>query len=63
MDAIDFDSMSSDELWKLHEEVTAQLADKLAAEKAELMDRERRLRKVLESLGTSDSHARTASLP
>jgi DNA-binding protein H-NS len=63
MDAIDFDSMSSDELWKLHEEVTAQLADKLAAEKAELMDRERRLRKVLESLGTSDSHARPESLP
>ena len=57
MDAIDFDSMSSDELWKLHEEVTAQLADKLVAEKAELMERERQLRKSLESLGAKDRHA------
>jgi hypothetical protein len=56
-----FNSMSSDELWKLHEEVTAQLANKLAAEKAELLDRERRLRKALNSLDAGDSHARPTS--
>jgi len=55
MDAVDLKSMPSDELWKLHEAVTAQLGSKLAVEKAKLAEREKRLRKLLESLDATGS--------
>ena len=45
-------SMPSDELWKLHEAVTAQLGSKLSVEKVKLAERERRLSKLLERLDT-----------
>ena len=35
----DIKSMSVDELWKLHEEVTVELAQKLQSEKTELIQR------------------------
>jgi DNA-binding protein H-NS len=38
-----FKSMSADELWSLHEQVTAQLARKIAAEKSRLDQRLRQL--------------------
>ena len=43
MDSISFKSMSTDELWNLHEEVISTLARRIAAEKAQL---EERLRKI-----------------
>lgn len=46
MEAIDFKSMPSEELWKLHEEVTAQLINKLAVEEAKLAERGRWLQLV-----------------
>jgi DNA-binding protein H-NS len=39
MKANDFDSMSMDELWHLHEQVTSTLARKIAQEKARLEER------------------------
>jgi DNA-binding protein H-NS len=39
MKANDFDSMSMDELWHLHEQVTSTLARKIAQEKAKLEER------------------------
>ncbi len=41
---IDLKAMSVDELWKLHEEVTAELAQKLQSEKNGLEQRLRQLR-------------------
>ena len=41
-----FTSMSIDELWKLHEQVTSTLARKIAEEKAKLEDRLRRIGNV-----------------
>ena len=55
MDAVDLKSMPSDELWKLHEAVAAQLGNKLAVEKAKLAEREKRLQKLLESLDATES--------
>ena len=46
MEAIDLKSMPSEELWKLHEEVTAQLINKLAVEEAKLAERGRWLQLV-----------------
>ncbi len=43
MEANDFQSMSVDELWNLHQEIAAELAQRLAVEKARL---EERLRKI-----------------
>jgi DNA-binding protein H-NS len=40
----DLKSMSVDELWKLHEEVTVELAQKLQSEKARLKQRLRQVR-------------------
>jgi DNA-binding protein H-NS len=40
---IDFDSMSADELWSLHELVTSTLARRITAEKIKLEARLRRL--------------------
>jgi hypothetical protein len=67
-DVIDhFKSMPSDELWRLHEALTAQLGSKLAVEKVQLAERERRLRKLLEFLDTGAAKEpgskRLASLP
>jgi len=39
-----FESISLDELWKLHEQVTSTLARKIAQQKAELEERLRRLK-------------------
>jgi len=69
MDEIDqLKSMPSDELWKLHEAVTAQLGSKLSVEKVKLAERERRLSELLERLDTgaateSGPRKRVASLP
>jgi DNA-binding protein H-NS len=50
MKVIDLRSISAEELWKLFEAATAQLGNKLAAEKAKLQEREERLLK-LQSMG------------
>ena len=68
MDEIDqLKSMPSDELWKLHEAVTAQLGSKLSVEKVKLAERERRLSELLERLDTGSATEsgpkRVASLP
>ena len=42
----DLKSMSMDELWELHEQVTAELGHKIAAEKATLEERLRKLGSV-----------------
>ena len=51
MESNDFDLMSIDELWSLHEEVASTLARKIAAEKARL---DERLRKIERSSGSLD---------
>ncbi|WP_024516278.1 H-NS histone family protein [Bradyrhizobium sp. Tv2a-2] len=43
MKSDDFKSLSMDELWRLHEQVEAELTRKIATEKATLEDRLRRL--------------------
>jgi DNA-binding protein H-NS len=43
MKSADLKSTSLDELWELHQQVVAELAHKIAAEKATLADRLRRL--------------------
>jgi DNA-binding protein H-NS len=43
MESDDLTSMSSDELWGLYEEVAAELAGKIASEKARLEERLRRI--------------------
>jgi DNA-binding protein H-NS len=43
MEADAFKSMSTDELWRLHEQLTSTLARKIAEKKAKLDDRLRRL--------------------
>ena len=58
----DFDSMSTDSLWTLHEKITATLAEKLAAEKTRL---EKRLRQLQQGVGSNangrnEGHARRA---
>jgi DNA-binding protein H-NS len=50
-------SISVDELWDLHEQVVAELAHKIAAEKATLADRLRRLGNV--NVGASERATRT----
>jgi DNA-binding protein H-NS len=54
----DFDSMSTDQLWTLHEKITATLAEKLAAEKTRLEKRLRQLKRVSNDNGRSVGHAR-----
>ena len=44
MERSDWKSMSIDELWHLHEEIAAELKDKIGTEKARL---EERLRKII----------------
>jgi DNA-binding protein H-NS len=49
MNRNDFKSMSSDELWVLHEEIAARLAAALTAEKSVLENRLRRLQRGIET--------------
>jgi DNA-binding protein H-NS len=60
MKPCDFESMSTDKLWTLHEKITATLAAKLAAEKTRL---EKCLHQLNQGFGSTDnginvSHAR-----
>jgi DNA-binding protein H-NS len=48
MGKVDLGSMSTDELWTLHENVSSILAERIAAEKARL---EERLRKITPAIG------------
>jgi DNA-binding protein H-NS len=54
----DFKSMSTDELWALHEEVAARLATTLLAEKRLLEDRLKQLKGVVEAERTKSSTGR-----
>jgi DNA-binding protein H-NS len=56
MKSADLKSFSVDELWDLHEQIAAELAHKIAAEKAALEDRLRRLGNV--DVGTARRTAR-----
>jgi hypothetical protein len=53
----DFESMSADELWSLHERVTSVLARRISAEKGRL---EQRLRQLGQGVLTSDEHVSRA---
>jgi DNA-binding protein H-NS len=53
-------SMSTDELWSLHERVTSVLARKISAEKGRL---EQRLRQLGQSVLASDGHVSRARRP
>jgi DNA-binding protein H-NS len=46
MKKIDLNSMSTDELWQLHEKVALQLAQKIPAERAKLNERLRKIEVV-----------------
>ena len=48
MNRNDFKSMSTDELWALHEEIATRLAEALTAEKSVLENRLRRLQRSIE---------------
>ena len=50
-----FKSMSTDELWQLHEELTSTLARKLAEEKAKIEDRLRFLKSSSSAIGPGRS--------
>jgi len=50
----DFKSMSTDELWALHEEIATRLAAVLTAEKSVLENRLRRLRRGIETQRATD---------
>ena len=54
----DFESMSTDKLWTLHEKITATLAKKITAEKTRLEQRLRQLEPVSNADGRSGGHAR-----
>jgi DNA-binding protein H-NS len=58
----DFDSMSTDSLWTLHEKITETLAAKLAAEKTRLEKLLRRLEQGVgsDANGGKEGHARRA---
>jgi DNA-binding protein H-NS len=51
MESDAFKSMSTDELWRLHEQVTSILARKIAEEKARLGERLRRLENAHSAIG------------
>jgi DNA-binding protein H-NS len=53
MKPFDFESMSTDELWTLHEKITATLAKKIAVEKTRLEMRLRQLEQVSSANGRS----------
>jgi DNA-binding protein H-NS len=54
MNRNDFKSMSTDELWALHEEIATRLAEALTAEKSVLENRLRRLRRGIETQPATD---------
>ena len=54
MNRNDFKSMSTDELWALHEEIATRLAAALTAEKSVLENRLRRLRRGIETQPATD---------
>ena len=54
MNRNDFKSMSTDELWALHEEIATRLAEALTAEKNVLENRLRRLRRGIETPHATD---------
>ena len=54
----DFESMSADELWALHEKITATLTEKITAEKTRLEKRLSQLEPVSNADGRSVGHAR-----
>ena len=54
MNRNDFKSMSTDELWVLHEEIAARLAAALTAEKSVLENRLRRLQRGIETQHATD---------
>ncbi|WP_311966804.1 H-NS histone family protein [Bradyrhizobium australiense] len=58
MNRNDFKSMSTDELWALHEEVAARLATTLLAQKRLLEDRLKQLKGVVEAERTKSSTGR-----
>jgi DNA-binding protein H-NS len=65
MNRNDFKSMSTDELWALHEEIATRLAAALTAEKSVLENRLRRLQRGIEIQHATDdaksSHAKSSS--
>ena len=62
MNRNDFKSMSSDELWALHEEIAARLAAALTAEKSVLENRLRQLLRGIETRrATQDAKSLTAA--
>jgi DNA-binding protein H-NS len=60
MNRNDFKSMSTDELWALHDEIAGRLAAALTAEKSVLENRLRRLQRGVE---THDAKSPTARRP
>ena len=54
MNRNDFKSMSTDELWALHEEIAARLAAALTAEKSVLENRLKRLQRGIETQHATD---------
>ena len=54
MNRNDFKSMSTDELWALHEEIATRLAEALTAEKSVLENRLRRLQRGIEIQHAAD---------
>ena len=54
MNRNDFKSMSTDELWAIHEEIAARLAAALTAEKSVLENRLRRLQRGIETQHAAD---------
>ena len=58
MNRNDFKSMSSDELWALHEEIAARLAAALTAEKSVLENRLRQLQRGIETQDAKSSAER-----
>jgi len=64
MNRNDFKSMSTDELWALHEEIAARLAAALTAEKSVLENRLRRLQRGIETQhATHDVRSSTERRP
>jgi DNA-binding protein H-NS len=62
MKPCDFESMSTDQLWALHEKITATLAGRLAAEKASLEKRLQQLKGGVEA-NTNGRNVGHASRP
>jgi DNA-binding protein H-NS len=57
----DFDGMSVDEMWQLHEEVSRVLSTRLTAEKRELEKRLAQLRRDSAPAGSEENHMRAGA--